>query len=914
MIRFIWRNWWRKKERLFLLLVGVLIISLGLAYLVGLSESNKGTIVNELEQRWASSYDIVVRPEESRSITEKDDLLDPNFLSGIYGGISIEQYEKIKQIPNVEIAAPISMIGYVLYSINLESLELEEDGIYRLVSQEIIDDGIRKHTNTVQSYFPFGEWVPFVLEKFKENPRYYLGFPYEHLTAYRYLLLAAIDPEQEAKLVGLDQAIMSTGKSRYFTKDDKVRIEPLSKEEDNQAGENPHTLISYPVIINNHSYADQRLQWQIERLNITLDRETANETLDRLENLGGEEYLNTLEGKTVATYTFNEQEIYSHFVNSIAGYDRITGEPVEEDYINVDPWSISYLPFPIPPTPLMYESIQSPFEERWQHTYKLQTFTMEGLTTFRKPVEYQLSEEEVTYTFIKPRWIGYYDPSQLNLALDPLTELPMETYRPATAELVLDADQKPINPPRELKPTYNPYGYLANPPTMLTTLEAAEHLVGKKPISAIRIKVAGVSDLSEESQALLEQVATEIEEKTGLITDITLGSSPQQNLINVPELKSESMVIKELGWFQQPWIKLGSSFSIFRETKIGFSGLILSIISVAAIYVWATSLVSLFSRRKEFAVLLAVGWSPRQLSRLLFTESVILGLIATLIAWLMLGFITISEGTNMELYKIVLTGFVGFLIYILGAIVPSLLVRKIEPYEAMQTGEITKTSSRFVRTRGIISLAFNHFIGKWKRSILSILTIALPTSLLAVFLFISFRLQGTMYMSILGEYIALEVGPAHYTAIIVALVIAILTTAEIQWQNVAERQEEISLLKAIGWKNNSIRFMIWSEGIITGLLAAILGLTCAFFIQWLMYGEVLIDTLKFVLATGIVPIAIGLIGTILPAERAARISPIHGLVGRFRVRKGLEKILIAILILSFIIILGILVYMFVQIM
>ena len=35
MLKFIWNSWWRNKERFILLLVGVLIVSTGLSYLIG---------------------------------------------------------------------------------------------------------------------------------------------------------------------------------------------------------------------------------------------------------------------------------------------------------------------------------------------------------------------------------------------------------------------------------------------------------------------------------------------------------------------------------------------------------------------------------------------------------------------------------------------------------------------------------------------------------------------------------------------------------------------------------------------------------------------------------------------------------------------------------------------------------------
>lgn len=88
MLKFIWNSWWRNKERFILLMVGMLIVSTGLSYLLGVTQANNGTVVNELQKRWDSSYHIVVRPEGSRSVTEDLNLLEPNYMSGLEGGIT----------------------------------------------------------------------------------------------------------------------------------------------------------------------------------------------------------------------------------------------------------------------------------------------------------------------------------------------------------------------------------------------------------------------------------------------------------------------------------------------------------------------------------------------------------------------------------------------------------------------------------------------------------------------------------------------------------------------------------------------------------------------------------------------------------------------------------------------------------
>ncbi|MBP3039144.1 FtsX-like permease family protein [Bacillaceae bacterium Marseille-Q3522] len=873
MIRFIWQNCWRNKERFILLLVGAFIISSGLSYLVGLSEANKETVMDSLQNRWSASYDIVVRPEGTQSVTEEKNLLEPNYLSGLNGGISMEQYETIKAITDVEVAAPIAMIGYTGYEVNFGNVQLEDTGLYRKNAEIITDTGVNDNIFMYNFYFPKGSWNPD-----GKDPEYGVGGTSEDLTVGTYALLAGIDPEQEAKLVGLDQAILSLGESRYFNENDQ------SITTESSFG----SIHNIPVIVNNHPFVDQEINFTFERLDLPFnDPETAAETMEMVRENGGETYLDTVKGTEAESLSFTGEEAFQLFVNSITGIDMESGEPFEGNYVKNNSAG-NWMSFRT--SPLQYTEVASPFSNRWPFAYQLARHqnnddipAFSGTESFREPVIFGDNSED--WPRINPQWIGFYDPGKLDIAKDPTNELPMETYRPASAELVLDENAEPINPPSELKPTDNPYDFLTNPPSMLTTLEAAEQILGDKPIAAIRVKVAGVSSMSEESKQKLEAVAAQIEEETGLITDITLGSSPQPTLTYVPSINED----KAVGWLQQPWVKIGSSIAIFRETSVGFAGVIASVMAVAVVYVWATSLVSLYARRKEFAVLLAVGWRPGQLTKLLFLESAMLGLFIAMISWLILGIVYAAGDTAISPARFLLTGIFGFVVYVLGAVIPAYLVRKISPYETMRTGEVSKGSKRVMPTRGLCSLAFHHLIGKWRRSLLSIVAISLPAALLAFFLYITLRLRGVMFTTWLGQYVALEVGPVHYAAMAVALLIAVLTTAEIMWQNIAERREEIALLKAVGWQNKHVRLVVLIEGMLSGFFAAVLGLVLAIAMMWAMYRQFPTKELWFLLATGLIPVIVGFIGAILPAERAVKILPTQGMAGSYSNRKAIEK-------------------------
>jgi len=64
-----------------------------------------------ISQSWRSSYDLVVLPPQAHLASQS--IIPADLLEGYDGGISIQQYQQIKGLPVVEVAAPISYLGYV---------------------------------------------------------------------------------------------------------------------------------------------------------------------------------------------------------------------------------------------------------------------------------------------------------------------------------------------------------------------------------------------------------------------------------------------------------------------------------------------------------------------------------------------------------------------------------------------------------------------------------------------------------------------------------------------------------------------------------------------------------------------------------------------------------------------------------
>ncbi|MEM4724952.1 MAG: hypothetical protein QXP01_08070, partial [Candidatus Hadarchaeum sp.] len=94
------------RARTILLGVGLSILCGGILLLTAASKTTTVVVDEDISRYWRTAYDILVRPAAARSpIEEAHGLVEANSLSGIPGGITFAQYDEIRAIPGVEVAA-----------------------------------------------------------------------------------------------------------------------------------------------------------------------------------------------------------------------------------------------------------------------------------------------------------------------------------------------------------------------------------------------------------------------------------------------------------------------------------------------------------------------------------------------------------------------------------------------------------------------------------------------------------------------------------------------------------------------------------------------------------------------------------------------------------------------------------------
>src|SRR5947209_5937316 len=108
---YLWRSFRRQPGKSALAGSGFLLAACAL---ILLSATTQTTVVQAnqiISQSWRPTYDLVVLPPQVKIPAGQN--VPADFLQGYDGGISMQQYAQIQQLPGVEVAAPIAYIGYV---------------------------------------------------------------------------------------------------------------------------------------------------------------------------------------------------------------------------------------------------------------------------------------------------------------------------------------------------------------------------------------------------------------------------------------------------------------------------------------------------------------------------------------------------------------------------------------------------------------------------------------------------------------------------------------------------------------------------------------------------------------------------------------------------------------------------------
>lgn len=144
----------RQLGRTLALLLAVAVATTSFTVLTGAAESTRLQVRGTVQQNFRSSYDLLVRPASSYTELERtQQLVRPNYQSGIFGGITTAQLAAIRAVTGVEVAAPVANLGYAHFGGAVEvpvSTYLNGDAqqLFRITPTWTMDRGTSRFVGT----------------------------------------------------------------------------------------------------------------------------------------------------------------------------------------------------------------------------------------------------------------------------------------------------------------------------------------------------------------------------------------------------------------------------------------------------------------------------------------------------------------------------------------------------------------------------------------------------------------------------------------------------------------------------------------------------------------------------------------------------------------------------------------------
>lgn len=817
MIRLALRELVSRKIATGLAALGLLMAITGFVTLLGTSQTTTASLSADITRSWQTPYDLLVRPASSVTELERQaGLVRPNYASGIAGGISLAQLQTIRTIPDVTVAAPVAIVGLVNWQIEgVGTGPLKKPigsglKVYRSVISATADAGlsvapVETHFSVVAStgelridpqtldgrltaagtvtvcHYPVSCWAPQQCFGTRCGPAE--DPPAYGIEMLQPMVVAGIDPQAEARLVGLDHCIDS---GRYLSAAD-VPAPALDRDPAGPA---------IPVLVSTRSFIDETYYLDVS--------ESDDPAI--LQGRGPADLGNW---RPVGEQSVTVDDLYRRYLPRL-------GEEVDEwpvwtlgqvDYLNVGPDELR------PTVRVAHDSIYNrnyqvagfpagllippTARDRWFRTVDSHGFNGEQGLRYWRPV-------------------GRYNPTCLP-GFDRLAGGALETY--SVPEVRLPDG-------RQMQPNRSPGAYLNMPPLILTTMAGAAWFAdpsrfregpGDAFISVIRIRVDGVASPSKAAEARLARVAAAIKETTGLQVDVVKGSSQREVAIDLaagifdrPELRLSE------GW----WLK-GVAIRFVRAVSIQNVALASLSLLAAAVLVGQTAYISARRRRREFGTLRALGWPAWRIAQLVETEVLLLGLAAgaagLVLGLALLGFLHASLAGPPVWFAIP----ASVLVALLAGIIPALAASR-GPTISVMRGEAAIRRGRPVGS--VAGLGVRLLLREARlESVLGIGAIALGASLIGTVLLVALAFRGQLDTTLLGLDLSGKVRPFHAAIAALTLLVGGLAAGEVMVLAYLERQPHFAILRALGWPRADVALVLAAQGLVIGLLGGLLG-------------------------------------------------------------------------------------------
>jgi putative ABC transport system permease protein len=854
--RLAWSQVRFRTGRALALLAGMLVATTAFTVLTAAARTAQIRTIGTVNSHFQPAYDILVRPAGARSSLESaTGTVQPDFLSGIYGGITMAQWHQIAKITGVQVAAPIAMVGYAFmyagFPVDLPAADVAQPGrqLYRVSTTWVSANGATRIPQPASYVYltpdrihfsfdngatsetsPGGSTVtpcpavatpadPFSFAAQAEawcwskvdadgTPPGTLSWPNLNGRAgfavgWQFpMQIAAIDPQAEAQLDGLDHAVTS---GQYLPENydslspDSAFVKggefPVLATAASGIGESSVTQVqelaapSAPPVLNPATMSQDVAQAGHPVLSTTITARQAYQYL--LQMLGG--------------------SLHQHLDNALSVYWSVgpvsyqragNGDLVPAAARNPPSVWASDAGFVLPPM----DNADSQYRTLRQHTL----LAAKGTTYTSPPV---------------PVLSGIFSQGKI-AAFDPLSQVPLGPYQPSVASPANAASKRALAG-ADLLPSLNLGGLVSQPVQLVTTLAALPTLenslytgdaqVHRAPISVIRVRVAGVSGPNPASLNRIKMVAEQIELRTRLTVDIVAGSSPAPTTVAVPSGKFGTPALL----LTEDWVKKGVAISILNAVDRSSVTLFVLILVVCALFVANSAMAAVRGRRAELGVLAALGWTRPRLFATVLGEVALIGLTAGIGGALASPPLAAALGLHASVARAALAIPVAVALAIAAGAAPAALAARADPVASVRPPVLAVRRAR--QPSGITGLAVVNVLRTPGRTLVGALSLAVGVTALTLLIAVTLAFRGAVVGTLLGDVVTVQVRAVDYVAVAATVALGVLAVADALLISITERAPELAAIRAFGWPESALRRLVITEGALTGLAGSVAG-------------------------------------------------------------------------------------------
>lgn len=819
-----------KKSGILIIIVFCLIFSISPIAIFSISNMYH-EIHADIVEHSRGSYDLLVRSPNAISDIEKElGIVPENYLGGGRGGISLKQWESIKNRNDIEIAAPVASLGYFTginstlgvlpspegpsaYRVEYSTTDGVNDYLYTTYEQVFLE--------SLGNFFPL-ETVVNQLEllEFQQNNRALFPLPitYNHLVG--------IDSEEESKLSGIHFTDIKYGKEEkgIIQSEMGVDLEILEKAYiiPVMQLQNQDIAVKAKVEIGELPFTKEDTRELLEQYNVTEIPQLMN--FDDPDNQEFFEEINSTQKTNKISHDLDLKEIIKPFnaeANGIVLTENGDLLDMEEYAENINyGYTVSW-------NSISKYYLADPVEyQRATNGLRVEKLGEEnGIPIYRSIEEVGMemleSEQNNGILEVMTDAVGHYEidgEQEESLSSSPLGIYQLEPIK------YIDESGEEIT----LTPTFTAGSFVTAPAEGVTNIESAEFVKGDKPIDAIRVKVAGFDDYSPEAAKKIEQIADEII-AMGLHVDVVAGSS----------LQTIDVEVEGVGTVQESWTTLGASGDIVGQWDI--TNLLLAVIFIVVSMIYVMNRIKIWSTDKIEAIerFKILGWEYKDIKRLYQKEIYGLLLLSIILSFVVVAGFMYSNEQYFSLLLIQVCAITVLALIIL-ILVEQQLSRTLQGRKKEKSSKVHVTSSLVVRN-----------VMYYRRNIVStFLQILLVSSLVSIVYLSLTQSVSQSNLTLLGQYVNAGVSEWNKLIIVGTYILTGITLVENISTMLLERKGEINNFKILGWSLPSINQMYLKEISLWAGIALVIGSILSFILFFIFY-PVNIKSISFILLTGI---------------------------------------------------------------